>query len=260
MRTYDEYRQILGLWEEGLPKKRIAIMTGIPRATVCDCIVRYGDVAGLDAQVNQEVKFGLACILRQPTTAANNEIHQAYAYVLGIYLGDGYISRSQRVYRLRIALDKRYPQIIQTCRQAVQTLLPDNEIGTVPGEGCVHVSCYYKHWPVIFPQHGTGRKHDRQIRLEDWQEHIVDAYPLEFFRGLYHSDGSRFSNRVNGKDYPRYAFTNASSDICDLFTHTCDILGIHWTSKINVSRSTTDIFISRRADVACLDKVIGPKK
>jgi hypothetical protein len=51
----------------------------------------------------------------------------------------------------------------------------------------------------LFPQHGTGKKHTRPISLEDWQERIVNSFPLEFFRGLYHSDGSRFSNVVNGK-------------------------------------------------------------
>ena len=42
--------------------------------------------------------------LRLPATA--------YCYVLGLYLGDGCISRSAQVWRLRITLDKKYPAII----------------------------------------------------------------------------------------------------------------------------------------------------
>lgn len=30
MRTYEEYKKILELWELGFPKKRIAIIIGIP--------------------------------------------------------------------------------------------------------------------------------------------------------------------------------------------------------------------------------------
>ena len=36
----------------------------------------------------------------------------AYAYLLGLYLGDGCLSETRRgVYRLRITLDKKYPGI-----------------------------------------------------------------------------------------------------------------------------------------------------
>ena len=47
MRDYNEYHQILELWERGIAKKRIAITLGIPRATVRDCIERYSDLKGL---------------------------------------------------------------------------------------------------------------------------------------------------------------------------------------------------------------------
>ena len=37
----------------------------------------------------------------------------SYVYLLGLYLGDGYISEHRRsVYRLRIVLDVKYPEII----------------------------------------------------------------------------------------------------------------------------------------------------
>jgi hypothetical protein len=52
MRTYGELKRILELWEEGHTKKGISILTGIPRATVRDCISRYGSVAQLEALAN----------------------------------------------------------------------------------------------------------------------------------------------------------------------------------------------------------------
>lgn len=263
MREPHEYRQILELWEQGMPKKRIAITLGIPRATVRDCIERYGSVAGLEANIERASRSTPVQVLERISNPENVEIQQAYAYVLGIYLGDGNITLVRKVFRLRVTLDARYPNIITFCSQAIQRLLPDNQIGIVEHYyrdrlSCVDVSCFYKFWPEVFPQHGEGKKHDREIKLVDWQQQIVETYTLEFFRGLFHSDGSRFSNVVNGTDYPRYQFTNFSPDIRQMFCEACDRLGIHWTEKARYGK-TTDIFISKRKDVAYLDSVIGPK-
>jgi hypothetical protein len=42
-----------------------------------------------------------------------------YCYLLGMYLGDGCISRCRQVWRLRITLDKKYPKIVDRCREAI---------------------------------------------------------------------------------------------------------------------------------------------
>jgi hypothetical protein len=260
MRTYEEYQRILILWEQGHTKKGIATITGIPRRTIIDCIQRYENLAGLEAQQERASKSTPDLVLTD--IRENPTVTQAYAYLLGLYLGDGYINlqKNGRSYRIRIALDNRYPGIIDSCTQTIATILPDNIVALVQGKGCTYVSCYYKHWPVIFPQHADiGRKHDRVIALEDWQQCIVDAYPLEVFRGLYHSDGSRFSNVVNGKDYPRYQFSNKSNDIIQLFSYVCDRLGLEWSYR-KQTRAVPGIYISKRKDVEYLDSVIGPKR
>jgi len=41
-----------------------------------------------------------------------------YAYVLALYLGDGYIARYPRTFRLEITLDAAYPGIIGECKRA----------------------------------------------------------------------------------------------------------------------------------------------
>ncbi len=263
MRTFAEYKQILELWELDIPKKRIAIMLGIPRATVRDCINRYGSVQGLEENRERASRSTPHAILNRIRDASDKQTQTAYAYLLGLYLGDGDISKyhTHRVHRLRVALDKRYPEIIEGCVRAIEIILPDNQVDIVDRCSYVHVSCYHKFWPEIIPQDGDGPKHKRKIILEPWQQKIVDCYPLEFFRGLYHSDGTRFSNVVNGKDYPRYGFTNYSKGIRQLFCDTCNKLGIHWTVKhlSSAGNRPTDIFISRRKDVDYLDSVIGPK-
>ena len=262
MREYKDYERILSLWESGETKKGIARSTGISRSTVRDCIALYGSLAGLEQNRERASRSTPDALLNSIQNSQNRDIQTAYAYLLGIYLGDGYIVRHGQIYYLRIILDNAYPGIIEHCQSSLQILLPLNRVNVLPrkNDNCVEVICMHKFWPEIFPQHGSGPKHERAIRLEAWQQEITDRYPVEFLRGLYHSDGSRFRNVVNGKDYPRYQFTNYSADIRRLFCDTCDKLGIHWRLKqLKAAGHTTDIFISRRKDVAYLDNVDRPQ-
>lgn len=153
-----------------------------------------------------------------------------YCYLLGLYLGDGCISRDRRVWRLRIVLDKTYPAIIGRCRAAIDMLMPGQRaaVRSLP-KGCVEVSRYSKHWPCLFPQHGPGRKHNRTIALAPWQQPLVDQATEEFILGLIHSDGCRVIANDRGVRSIRYHFSNRSEDIIGLFTAALDTLGIHWT-------------------------------
>jgi hypothetical protein len=256
MRTYEEYQEILILWERYGNKKKIARMTGIPRATVQDCINKFGSVQGLEEYSTRNVEINgessLVVALKNPDDPEN--LHQAYSYLLGMYLGDGCISKMARVYYFRLSLDKKYESIIHRCQQAIEKLLTNNKVGIVDHNTWVMVTCYYKYWPQVFPQDGDGVKHERPIILEAWQQYIVDQYPLEFFTGLYHSDGSRSQNIVKGKNYPRYFFSNVSDDIRKLFTDTTEKLSLSWTTA-----NARNVAISRREDVVWLDEHVGPK-
>jgi hypothetical protein len=178
-----------------------------------------------------------------------------YAYLLGLYLGDGYIATYKRgVYRLRIFCCDAYPQLMDECELALYDI-GAKRVGRARGVGDTEVSAYSKHWPCLFPQHGKGMKHTRSIVLHDWQQDIVDRYPAPFLRGLIHSDGCRVLNWVNGTPYPRYHFSNASSDIRALFGRACDQLGIEWRPN-----NARNLSVARRASVARLDEFIGPKR
>ncbi|WP_325601701.1 hypothetical protein [Nocardioides sp.] len=119
-----------------------------------------------------------------------------------------------------------------------------------------------KHWPSLFPQHGAGRKHERPIVLEDWQRDIVTAFPADFLRGLFHSDGARVNNWatrvVAGErkryDYPRWQFSNRSGDIRDLCCWALDLVEVSWRAS-----GPWTISVFRREAVAILDELIGPK-
>ena len=186
----------------------------------------------------------------------------SYAALLGYYLGDGCVSSQRRYFSLRISCDAALPGIIDDVEQQVTTVHPGRPVFRVPAPGTVVVHSNWKHWPCLFPQHGPGRKHDRPIVLEEWQREVVEAHPADFLRGLFHSDGSRVRNWtsriVAGErkryDYPRWQFTNNSADIRELCCWALDLVGVAWRQS-----NWKTISVSRRADVARLDDLIGLK-
>ena len=111
----------------------------------------------------------------------------------------------------------------------------------------------------MFPQHGSGAKHERPIVLEHWQRAITFEYPEALIRGLIQSDGCRFVARQRSQGgvraYPRYAFSNRSGDILGIFCDHLDLLEIDWTQS-----NWYAIQIARRDAVAKLDKFVGPKR
>ena len=161
----------------------------------------------------------------------------SYAYLLGLYLGDGHIVHGPRdVYVLAIACSDDWPGLMAAARQAMAAVMPASSVCGVKQTGCTMIKSYSKHWACLFPQHGPGRKHQRKIELAQWQEIIVRKYPGEFARGLFHSDGWRGVNRVRRTladgdhwyEYPRYMFGNESADILRLCGEALDQLGVAW--------------------------------
>ncbi len=188
---------------------------------------------------------------------------RAYAYLLGLYLGDGHIAGHRRgVYALTVACTDSWPGLLAAAKETLSAVMPSSRVCCVQRIGCTAVKSYSKHWPCLFPQHGPGRKHNRRIELAPWQETIRSRYPGAFARGLFHSDGCRVVNRVTrhlaGGDrtyeYPRYFFANESSDILGLCGRTLDQLGVSW----RLPRRNT-ISVARREAVARLDQFVGSK-
>jgi hypothetical protein len=187
---------------------------------------------------------------------------EAYSYLLGEYLGDGCVWQSKRTGTclLRIACDAQYRGIIAECSGAIESIR-----GRAPyvhyyrDKRLATITSYWRAWPCLFPQHGPGRKHNRRITLAPWQQSIVEAHPEPFLRGLIDSDGWCGINRVHVKgrdyEYPRYQFSNRSQDIKDIFTNTCDLLGIEWRPW-----GRHHISVTRHDSVALMDEFIGPKR
>jgi hypothetical protein len=244
MRPDAEVRAALDLAAGGRTSTEISTRLGIPRSTV-----RYWLA---DSRFLGDTNRCHRCRGVHEFAALGPE----YVYLLGLYLGDGHISEPQReVYKLRLFLDAAYPEILREASQAIGTTRGRAPGSLKKGPHCVEVYSFWRQWPCFFPQHGSGLKHERPIELSRWQRELAQQRPDRLLRGLIHSDGCRSQNTGrSGSSHPRYSFKNRSNDIHTTFRFACEQLGLRWTA----APETT--YISRKADVAELDRFIGPKR
>ena len=228
------------LLEEGHSTVAVAEMSGVPAST----LARW------------KPTFGALTLRWRPAHSLS------YAYLLGLYLGDGCLHRNKRGgVLLRVSLDARYEQIVQDCWCAMQLVMPESRTGLLrhKAKQMVDVQSSTKRWLLAFPQHGPGRKHLRSIVLEDWQQNIVERHRAHFVRGLIHSDGCRTINRFTTKlpsgraveySYARYFFSNLSHEIRGLFCDSCDAMGVRWTQS-----NPRNISVAHRPSVRILDEL-----
>lgn len=238
MHAAEVIEEAVNLHRRGVAITAIAGQLGVPRRTVNEWTLGRLPAPGHREQ-------------RHPPCPAPRR----YAYLLGLYLGDGWISRHPRnVFKLRFALDAKYPDIVEEAMEAIRATAPKSRVNkTLRPRNCMEVFAYSRAWPEVFPQHGPGKKHERKIELAAWQEDIVRTHAKELLRGLIHSDGCRAMNTGTNWRHPRYSFSNRSQDILGIFTWACDLIGLRWT------KAPHTIYVSRMADVARMDEFIGPK-
>ncbi|MEV7176224.1 helix-turn-helix domain-containing protein [Kitasatospora sp. NPDC093679] len=252
--------QALGLLRAGVPNAEVARRLGVPPGTVAWWKhrenARRGELPGRKRSTCPHCHG-------DPLDTA------AYCHLLGLYLGDGHILHPprQRAPHLTITCDDRWPGVMDSVERAMRRVLPNNSPCRVRREGCHDVKVYSTHLVCHFPQHGPGRKHERRIVLEPWQQAAVDAHPWELLRGLLHSDGCRITNwatrtvggTVRRHEYPRWFFTNTSADIRRIFTDTLDAVGVEWRASVPRPRGQVNVSVARRASVALVDAHVGPK-
>jgi len=230
---------------DGMNAGEIARELGVPRSTVRGWLSGTSRPDGVDRR-------------RIPRPEFDTLPGASYAYLLGVYPGDGYIAELERTCALRVFCDSRYPRII---REITGAILPAYSVAVKkdPVQNVTRLITNYRWWPVLFPQHGPGRKHEREISLESWQREITERHPESLIRGLIHSDGCRVVATIRkGKKryrYSRYYFANRSADIKEIFCDHLDLLEISWTRS-----SQKDIQVARREAVEALDGFVGRKR
>ncbi|MGD0453857.1 MAG: helix-turn-helix domain-containing protein [Solirubrobacteraceae bacterium] len=161
MRSNAEYTEAIALAVRGLNDCEIARATGVPRSTIRDW--RKGPRA------ERRIGWQHACaICGHPEHDFRALPRASYAYLLGMYLGDGSIDRLPRTWRLRITLDLAWPGIISECATSLQAVFPRNRILSYqpdPRSRCRVVAVYSKQLVCLFPQHGRGAKHLRPTSI-----------------------------------------------------------------------------------------------
>jgi hypothetical protein len=226
----------------GLNDCEVSRRIGVPRRTVRDWRV-------------QPVTPRRTCLRCWKGTSLVRFTAADYAELLGLYLGDGHITQMARTQRLRLMLDSKYPVIVEEAAELIARVVPQNKLGRqFPHEGrMVTLHAYHRHWSCLFPQHGPGKKSDRRIVLEPWQEELLKRAPWAFLRGCIRSDGCCYINRTGKYAYESYNFANLSHDILRLFASTCALVGV----ECRVYRKSVSIY--RRASVALMLEHVGRK-
>lgn len=142
MRSLEEFNEVRLLIAAGMNDCAIARQTGIPRPTVRDWRCRPPNrLCGPSASSPCGVLHDFSAL---PDAA--------YSYLLGLYLGDGCISRNRRVWRLRIVLDLKYPGIINRCCEAIDAVMPGQHAAVMrKPTRCVEVAQYSNTGPASFP-------------------------------------------------------------------------------------------------------------
>lgn len=196
------------------------------------------------------------------TRLSINEIHSncynksaQYSYILGCYLGDGHISQLARTQRLRIFSGTAHPSIIKDQVNALNVLF-DNVVNNKKSNtsNMEVIRVHNTQLDIYFPQHGLGKKHDRDVSLKQWQQDLIDKELECFVKGLIDTDGCLYDNgryvKHNGeKTYlPSYQFTNKSKDVLKMYTDTLDKLGIHYT-YVPKKCGSVNVFTRNRVDV-----------
>lgn len=273
MRSKEEISLIFKLYKSGLSQHKIAKATNISRGTIKDYVSKFKKGNTDIDLINKGFKVkGLKIIndLHHPSKT-NKTIYKTYSYLLGMYLGDGSLTKIKNkkdLYLFRIHQDAKYPNIIEEIKKAIITILPENKVCLVPKKYNDKISSFdictrSKLFLKLFPSAKSGRKHTYSIILEKWQKELIDRYPKQFLRGLIQSDGSRYKATYSKNSW-HYNFVQKSDDIFNLFLYICNALNLkvgfrmHTTTTKDKKHDSWIGTISSK-NTAFLDTFIGPK-
>jgi len=132
MHSAETFDAVLERIAAGMTDSAIAAETGLPRRTVYRWRRRPKSSSRRSAQNPCGTAHDLSTLPPR-----------SYCYLLGLYLGDGCISRMNRVWRLRIVLDAKYPGIIEECRKAIDCVMPGQRAAALSRrDNSVEVSLY----------------------------------------------------------------------------------------------------------------------
>ena len=242
---------ILRLCRSGLSTHEVARRTGVSQGTVA----RWAR-----GEVPQRPLHGRGC---RDCGGGGPRLASAvdYAYVLGLYLGDGCLSHQGTSVCLRVAFDAAYPSLITEACRAIGEVIPGQRSSLYkrPQQACIVAERLQPPLGVPVPSARTGPQTQATHRARRLATaHREPAHrPLSPWPDPLRWMARRNRVHVKGRDYvyPRYQFSNRSDDIRKIFTDACDHLGVAWRPW-----GRWHISIARRDAVALLDGHVGPKR
>ena len=126
----------MDLRASGLSASAISDRLSIPRRTVSDWV--EGRLPRPRGRGDSDCT---ACGARHDF----EQLPLSYVYLLGLYLGDGYIAPHRRgVYKLRLTLDAAYPKIVSEAAAAMSHVLPSKVNTRLRPSGDIEVYSYSK--------------------------------------------------------------------------------------------------------------------
>jgi hypothetical protein len=255
MHEYQTVKDTLELIAQGKTPLEASIIKGIKRRTI------YGWLSGKRKSKEKFIGSTFESIEDRidvfHTKLNDHEFRSKYSYLLGQYLGDGHIIKTPRSYKLSIYTTAKYLSIIDDVVDSMNVVV-GRLVNMVSKRGCTDVHVYSNVLPNIFPQHGPGKKHNRNVELTSWQKDNLDHASL--LKGLFHSDGCYYYSQ---KAYI-YNFVNCSLDIIKIYESCLIALGIEYktyTRKVSLSRKTQlyKVVVTKKEDVIKMYGIVGEK-
>ncbi|RJQ35211.1 hypothetical protein C4568_01160 [Candidatus Parcubacteria bacterium] len=185
----------------------------------------------------------------------------ALAYIVGVALGDGNLSKVSRAIRLRITCDTKYSGVSEEIQKNLKMILPNNRISIVrvPGKNTFHnISIYSNKLSELMPwKVGLGTKYAQKARVPDWIK-CNTVYMSACLRGLIQTDGSIYEDR----GYRMINFTNQTQELIEDVAEMSKCLGLRpMVSKtMDLRRPKYTVRFARKLEVEKLIALIGLHK
>lgn len=264
MHNIEEIREVINEFDKGQSKKSLSKKYKISRATIKYWVDNRENFTSRIKKFNKFVSYDEILDDHNSIKEFIVENKAAYNYILGFYLGDGYIDQMPRTYRLRLAIDIFQKNVIEYCYKELKKLFPKNSINIIDNlkENLVNITVYSNKLKYLYPQSfESGKKHNRKIELSKLQIECIDYENL--LKGLFHSDGSFYFRKYKSKDTvkiePAYNFVNSSRDILDLFCLCLDKLNIVYSIRNKTEKHRYACLIQRKLDVENMFSIVGYK-
>ncbi|MEX1064200.1 MAG: LAGLIDADG family homing endonuclease [Candidatus Paceibacterota bacterium] len=156
---------------------------------------------------------------RNPILSSDKELQ---AYVIGLAVGDGNLSKLARATRLRITCDNKYPKLMNRVVASLRLLLPENKVGIVKRpRNCTDVYVYSNHLEKLLGWKGDmGSKFKQNVSTPEW---IFGSwrYKAKYLKGLIETDGSVYQDR----GYPMVMITTIIRGLAEEIKSLIDSLG-----------------------------------